>query len=169
MLNLGFGFFVIQVSGVVIFSTDNIIITHLLSPAHVTTYSVVMKLFMAFNLLQVVVQTPLWSAYTDAYKRGELVWIKKTLRNMVLLMFPFVGLIVFVAYHARFLIAVWVRETLIIPDLLIWTVAAYTVLLLWNNIFGYLLNGIGKIRLSSIVFTGAAILTSPCPFILPKR
>lgn len=170
MMSLGFGYLVIQVSAMIIYSTDNIIISHILNPEYVTTYSTTMKLFMGFNLLQVIILTPLWSAYTDAYIKKELGWIKKTLLQMIVLMLPFAGLITLTAYHCQRLVAVWIGKTLNIqiPSTLIWFLALYTFLLLWNNIFGYLLSGIGKIRLSSIIFVFAAIINIPLSIYFAK-
>lgn len=168
MKNLGVGFFVIQIAGLIIYSTDNLIIAHILGTSQVTSYSVVMKLFMTINLLQVTIQTPLWSLYTDAYKKNDLVWIKRVLKKLIGLQIIFGVIIVGLAWYAQDIIQFWVGDEVQIPEPLIWVIAAYTFILLWNNLYSYLLNGISKIRLGTIVFALAALINIPLSIYFAK-
>lgn len=169
MFNLGIGFFVIQLSGMIIFSTDNVIISQLFDPGQVTVYSIVMKLFMVFNLLHVIILTPLWSAFTEAYSKNNLRWIRKIFIYLLILLIPAYAAIWLTAIYAEFLIEFWVREDLNIPLNLVWTIAAYTALLLWSNTFGYLLGGLSKIRLGAIFIFIAAVLNIPLSIYLSRH
>ncbi len=44
LMNSGFGFFVLQLAGLIVFNSDNVVITHYLGAAEVTPYSVVWRL-----------------------------------------------------------------------------------------------------------------------------
>jgi len=79
LLSLGGQFFVIQLAVLVIFTTDKILITQLFGPQYVTSYDIVFKLFSIITMAYALIAGPLWSAYTDAYHRGDLVWIRVTL------------------------------------------------------------------------------------------
>ena len=43
--NLGIKFFIVQIAALILFTTDNLIISHFIGPAEVTSYSIVNKLF----------------------------------------------------------------------------------------------------------------------------
>lgn len=73
--SLGILFFCGQVSGLVMNSTDNILISKLFTASDVTPYSVAYKLFMVFVQFQGIVIMPMWSAFTNAKVKGEYKWI----------------------------------------------------------------------------------------------
>ena len=67
----------------VIFTTDKILITQLFGPQHVASYDVVFKLFSVITIVHGILMAPLWSAYSDAYHRNDMEWIKKTIKNQL--------------------------------------------------------------------------------------
>jgi O-antigen/teichoic acid export membrane protein len=85
LLRTGLPFFVVQMSGVILFQTDNLIIAQVMSAKSVTPYSITWKLFSYASLLQVVALPTLWPAYADAFARRDFTWIKKTYRYNVLI------------------------------------------------------------------------------------
>ena len=78
LLNSGSSFFLIQVAGVVVFSSDNLIVSHYLGAAEVTPYSVAWRLVGLAALLQSLVFPALWPAYAEAYTRRDYAWIQRT-------------------------------------------------------------------------------------------
>lgn len=75
----GLGFFVIQISScLVIFGAANVFITQFCGPTAVTTYNVAYKFFNLLVIAYTIILSPMWSAYTDAYVKGDMVWIEKT-------------------------------------------------------------------------------------------
>jgi O-antigen/teichoic acid export membrane protein len=81
LLNSGWSFFLIQVAAVVVFSSDNIIVSHYLGAAQVTPYSVTWRLVGFAAVLQSLLFTALWPAYTEAHARGDVGWIRRTYRK----------------------------------------------------------------------------------------
>ena len=79
LMSLSLAFFGIQLCMIVIFATDNLIITKLLGPSDVTNYDVVYKLFQVAITISVIAQDPFWALYTDAYQKQDFTWIKKTI------------------------------------------------------------------------------------------
>ena len=55
VMGLGVCFFVMQLSSIVIFTTDNLLITQLFGPADVTPYDIVYKLFSIFTVVRGVI------------------------------------------------------------------------------------------------------------------
>ena len=80
LTSLGIKFFVLQVASVVIFTTDNLIITQLFGPAQVAPYSIALKYFNIAQMGFSIIITPFWSAFTEAYAKNDFGWI----RNIIL-------------------------------------------------------------------------------------
>ena len=78
LLNSGSAFFLIQVAGVVVFSSDNVVVSHYLGAAEVTPYSVTWRLVGLAALLQSLIFSALWPAYAEAYARRDYSWIRRT-------------------------------------------------------------------------------------------
>ncbi len=154
--SLGIKFFIIQMAVLIIFATDNMIITQVLGPEQVTPYNVVFKLFSIITIVHGIIVAPLWSAYTDAYAKGDIKWIRNTLKQLNLLMIPVIICVLILIIFARKIINIWVGPQIKFPFLLVVFMGIYTVISVWNNIYAYFVNGIGKIepQLYSAIIAG---------------
>jgi O-antigen/teichoic acid export membrane protein len=76
MLNLGLDFFIIQMAGMVLYSTDSYLISYLISPSEVPQYHVVMKYFNIIILGFGMFLAPVWPMVSKKYAEKDLVWIK---------------------------------------------------------------------------------------------
>ncbi len=77
IIGLGLQFFIIQLAVLIIFMTDKMLITQLLGPEQVTEYEVVFKLFSVLTFAHGLVSAPLWSAYTESFKKNDFQWISR--------------------------------------------------------------------------------------------
>ncbi|PZR25741.1 MAG: hypothetical protein DI535_16910 [Citrobacter freundii] len=85
IMTLGLKFFVIQISGIVLYSIDNVLITYLFDSNAVTDYNIP---FRYFNILVMAFSTillPYWSMTTNAVASGDTEWIKKAVKRLMLL------------------------------------------------------------------------------------
>lgn len=165
---LGIKFFIIQISCIFCFSSSNILITQLLGPEYVREYDVIFKIFNFLTMIHSLILTPLWSAYTCAYLKGEMMWIKRTLKNTNLIVFAlFIAAIVF-CLNIDSIIEFWIGFNMEQSNTFVVLVAIYTVLLMWNNNYAYLLNGIGKINVQLIGWVSGAILVIPLSVVFTK-
>ena len=87
LLKLSWKFFLIQLSSVIIFATDNIIISRLFGPESVTPYAIVFQYFNLITVFFAIVSAPLWSAYTEAHAKEDHEWIARALKKMIFLWF----------------------------------------------------------------------------------
>lgn len=78
LLDSGSSFFLIQVAAVVVFSSDNLIVSHYLGAAEVTPYSVTWRVVGLAAILQSLIFPALWPAYAEAYARRDFLWIRRT-------------------------------------------------------------------------------------------
>jgi O-antigen/teichoic acid export membrane protein len=71
-------FFAIQMAALVVFSSDNLVISHYLSPASVTPYAITWRLVGYIAAVQSAIIPALWPAYSEAFAKGDLAWIRST-------------------------------------------------------------------------------------------
>jgi O-antigen/teichoic acid export membrane protein len=83
LLSSGSSFFLIQVAGVVVFSSDNLVVSHYLGAAEVTPYSVTWRLVGMAAALQYLVFPAPWPAYAEAHARQDFAWIRRTFSLMM--------------------------------------------------------------------------------------
>jgi O-antigen/teichoic acid export membrane protein len=72
-------FFGIQLSALVLYNTDNVIIAKILGPEQVTPYAVSWRFMTLPSAIIGLVFPYLWPAYGEALARGDVTWVRKTL------------------------------------------------------------------------------------------
>ena len=82
LMSLGFKFFIIQISVILLYQTSNMIIVQLFGPSEVTSYNIAFKYFSIVTMIFTIVLTPFWSAITEAYAKNDLTWIKKSIKQL---------------------------------------------------------------------------------------
>lgn len=81
LIRSGFLFLVLQMSIVVAFATDRLLIAHLVGPEAVSEYGVTQTLFSVPIGIAAIAVTPLWPAYGEAITRGDIAWVRSSLRR----------------------------------------------------------------------------------------
>lgn len=82
LFHTGGQFFILQMAGLVVFNSDNLILAHYLNPAVVTQYSVTWRLAGFISAIQALVLPSLWPAYAESWVRGDIAWIRSTYSRM---------------------------------------------------------------------------------------
>jgi O-antigen/teichoic acid export membrane protein len=153
-------FFFIQISAVLMYQMTSFLIIRYFSPTEVTEYNVAYRYFNLFYIVFITLLQPLWSLSTDAYLRGDLDWITKTVNKYMIL---WVGIMVtlIVGYLLRdYAFEIWLKNVTISPKIAFY-VALYMGVLCWNNIFLYVVNGTGKIHFQFILAIVTTVLFFP--------
>lgn len=161
LLSLGLRFLVLQITVLVIFTTDKILITHLLGPEHVAKYDVVYKLFSVVTVAYGIISAPLWSAYTDAFSRNDMAWIKSMLAKQLYIFAGGALVVVCLGLLTRPVLVLWLGDDLGVTGILIVSMAALTLITVWNNIFAIFVNGIGKLKVQVITAVIGAVINIP--------
>ncbi|MBS1737850.1 MAG: oligosaccharide flippase family protein [Bacteroidetes bacterium] len=169
LMSLGLIFFIIQIGAIVLFNTNNIIITQLFGPQQVTVYDVSYKLFSVVIMIFSIIAGPLWSAYTDAYVRNDFAWIKGTISKMekiwgVMIVFT-VGLLL----ASPLIFKYWIGKKVTFPFTLSIAMCLYVIVYIWQNIHVFLLNGIGKIRLQLYLVIITSLINIPLAIFMAKK
>jgi len=166
--SLGIKFFLLQIIFIIIFATDNLIISQLFGPAEVTPYNVAFRYFNLVVTLFAIVTTPLWSAFTEAYARQDFGWIRvvvsKTQRLWIVLAIATIVMLIFssLAY------GIWIGHSITVPFSLSLVMCLFTLVTTWNGVFTQFVNGIGKVRLQLLFAAIVGILNIPVSIIFAK-
>ncbi len=146
MLNLGLDFFIIQMAGMVLYSTDSYLISYLISPSEVPQYHVVMKYFNIIILGFGMFLAPVWPMVSKKYAEKDLVWIKNKVNSLwkVLGLFILGGLAMLAC--SKFVYQLWIGARLQIPFKLSLVLFIYSIIMIWGNLFATVMNGIGKVK-----------------------
>jgi len=168
IVSLGVKFFIIQIAVLVIFATDNIIIVQILGPAEVTPYNVIFRLFSIITIGYGTISAPLRSAYTNAYTKGDIKWVRNTLKKVKMLMIPIIIFVSILMIFSRNIVDIWVGPRLKFPSSMVILMGTYVVLSVWSNIHATFVNGIGNIKLQMCSALLAGVINIPLSIYFSK-
>jgi len=168
--SLGGMFFVIQISALVLFQTDNLIIAHYLGAAAVTPYSVTWRLFTYTALFQMLASPSYWPAYAEAFSRGDRRWVRRRFRtNLKITMASTCALAVPFVIFGRPIIEKW-AGSIAVPS---------SGLLLWMGIWSLIYNAMscqscllasaGRVKIQMIYSIVASVVNLVLSIVLVQR
>lgn len=166
LFSLGGQFFILQIAGLVLFSTTNLIISNKFGPDEVTYYNIAYRYFSVVPMLFSIILAPLWSATTDAYFKKDFVWIKKSLKKVNLLLAFTALFLIIMLLMAGVVYKVWVGSQIKISFSMNVAMAIYTYILVASLSYSSFINGIGKLKLQVINTVVVAIIFLPLVFLL---
>ncbi len=161
ILNLGIQFFFINICLILIFQIINFVITRELGPYAVTQYNLAYKYFHIIYMILVIIITPFWSAFTDAYAQKDYNWMKSMFHKLEMCAWGAVGLGIVMLAISPFFYKIWVGDVVQVPFFLSITVLLYMLTQVFGAVYMQLINGIGTIRLQLIIYIVFAVLSMP--------
>jgi len=169
LVSLGMRFFIMQGAALVVFMTDNIIITQTSGPQDVTPYNVAYKYFGIVTMVFTIITTPLWSAYTEAYVKKDFDWIKRTTKKTYQLWgLAVIGLIIMLLV-SNYAYSLWVGDKVIVPFLLSSIMALWVLISTSTMVYSNFLSGISKIKLSLWHSVFVSIINIPLSILFAKN
>ena len=166
IMSLGTQFFVLQIAGLVIFSSSNLIITNMFGPEMVTKYNIAFRYFNIIPLIFAIVLTPIWSATTDAYINNDYGWILKSLKKIKLMLLGTFFVLFIMVCLSNFVYKIWIGNKISIPLNLSIAIAVYILLFVSSLSYSSFLNGLGKLRVQMINVVFCAIFFLPITYYL---
>lgn len=169
IIGLGVQFFLINIASLFIFQMINVVISRELGPDMVSQYGVAYRYFFVVNQFFMVIVIPYWPAFTDAYAKGDYIWMKnlsKKLEKVFLLFIPILVVLLIlapVAYHY------WIGDKLTVPFEVSLMTFFYVLSRMSGDMYNYLLNGIGKVRLQTILYALFAVIAIPAMTFFGKQ
>lgn len=161
IVGMGGQFFLIMMCMLLIFQFTNIIISRELGPESVTLYNVTYKIFSVVEMAIMIILTPIWSAYTDAYTRKDFTWMKHCttkLEKMGLITFP---ILILFTIMSPFIFKLWLGDKVEASIYVSAAVAFFTFCKIMGAIYMHQINGTGKVRIQLITYSIIALFAIP--------
>jgi O-antigen/teichoic acid export membrane protein len=170
ILHLGFLFLVIQVACAVGYQTDNLIIAQVLGASQVTEYAVPFKLFAIAPAIMSMLIAPLWPAYAEASVRGDVHWVKETLRRSILIGVAVnIPINLLLVIFGRLIIRMWVGPQIAPSLLLLVGLASWAILTSLSGPLAMFLNGIGFLRVQAVCAVLMAVSNVILSIVLTRK
>ena len=161
LFNLSIIFFLLQMASLILFSLSNLIISNLFSPAEVTPYNIVQRYFSIIPMITNIIIAPMWSATTDAYTRGDFLWINRISKKLKRMLGYIIILLSIMVVISPIVYRIWIGKNVGITFQLSILMAIYSFIIMWSHSYSYLLNGMGKLKLQTLNTIIVAILFYP--------
>ncbi|GHT65447.1 hypothetical protein AGMMS50239_25360 [Bacteroidia bacterium] len=168
LMNLGFGFFFIQISTIVLFQSNNFIIIKLFTNEDVVVYNVAYKLFSIITILFNIIIQPFWTAFTDAWEKKEVSWIQTVIKKLYRVWIGIFTLGIIILIFSPWIYSIWMGDSVSVPFLLSVFICLYFGAFTYGGIFNMFINGIGKLRIQMISLAISMFLYIPIVLFLVK-
>lgn len=157
---IGAKFFLIQISAIILYSTDLFFINRYVNNEEAALYSILQKYYGVLIIIFGLFIAPIWSIIVEAKEKKDFYFIKKIHSNLILLFtgVVIVGFIMFIFRNYIFLI--WIPNFYssakdLLPNLLM---LLYTLSICIMQIYSSIQNGLGDVKVQTIYAGIASIL-----------
>lgn len=162
LIRIGGLFFVLQVGTMIGWGADALIISSALGPAAVAVYSLAQRLFQFVTQPLAMMNSPLWGAYADAHSKGDVAFIRRTLKtSMLLTLGVSLSGAAILFFCSEWLLHYWTGGKVLVPGLLLGLVAIWTVFECCGVAFAMFLNGVQVVKQQVIVVSVFCVLVLP--------
>jgi len=170
VLRFGGAFFLIQVLYMLITGTDPFLISWLTDPKYVVDYQIYSRPFNLVSTIAALALAPVWSAVTKAFAEGDSAWIGRLyLRLRLMALIAAFCLVVF-SFFLQAFVDVWLgRHAITIDRLYALVFAVSAGMFLWNGVVSSIVNGMGRLRLQSLLLAVGVALKFPLALVLVGR
>lgn len=169
LFNIGLRIFIMQLCGIIIFFTDNWMISYFIGVSEVGEYSVVNKLFSIFIIFFGILLTPIWPAITQAYHIKNKEWIENTVKKMMKLYMLIFIVTIFLIPFSKKIINYWTIGQIDPKLTLIVLVGISTLLINFTSIYATIILGIGEVQNIMILNIIQAILNILLSYYFVKK
>lgn len=169
LMGLGGKFFILQLSVVLLYSSNNFIISHLFSPAEVAPYYVSQSYFGVITMFFTIIVQPFWSASTDAMARQDQLWIRRAVQKLLLIWVVILTGICIMVLLSSTVYKIWLKGELIVPIKLTLWMAIFTAVQTLSAVFVNFINGSGKIFVQMVYSIVGAFVNILCSFLLVRK
>ncbi len=166
LFSLGLQFFLIKLSMIVIHQTNDFLIARFVSLESVPVYEAAYKYMSIFLMLFVILTNQLWSANLEAYRKGELSWMKKSMIGTAKIWLITLLISAIMVIISPVVYKLWLQDTIEIPLVLTAIVAVSVSVVTWVNAFNLVLNGTSKVRLQMYGWIFAGVVNIPLSIFL---
>lgn len=164
ILKLGFKYMIIQIGILIIFSSDNYIISNAFSPTEVTPYEIVNKLFQFPLMILFAAISPLWSMFAKNYIEKNKESLLNSFKNFNKYFIGISIVVIIGVLISPYIISLWIKEPIVIPKYLILLTGIVTLLRIFTNFYAFFLYGIGNLNLYIYILLISVLIKIPLSY-----
>ncbi len=168
LTSLGIEFFILQCASIILFSTDNFIISSFIGVNEVTDYSLVSKLFQIVSTMFSILLVQLWSYVAEATHSKQYNRIKDAMKNLSILLIPTAIVLAIMVNKFDLITKIWLGKSINVNNNLVILSAIYSWIICFNGIFTNIQNGMSKIRVQTFSSIVSCVLNIPLAYIFIK-
>lgn len=161
ILNMGVKYFFTTSALFVILQFVNFIITRHLGPEAVTQYNIAFRYYNVLLMAFIILITPFWSAFTDAYTQHDFAWMKGIVRKLEYAFIVFLAGSMLMVVVSPLAFTLWIGESVSIPLALSIGMCVMVNSQLLTSLYIYPINGTGKMMIQIVVDVCFALVAIP--------
>ncbi|MCY3005769.1 MAG: hypothetical protein NTV29_07315 [Planctomycetota bacterium] len=158
---IGLSFLFIEITYMVIFMTDRLIVLRILGPAMVAEYDVVLRLSALATTGFALCIGPIWALSGAAWANQDRPLMLRLWRIVTGLMIPFGVVSIAIGFAMNPLIHFWIDRSITLSPMVRWSMVGYTWVVIWGAAYASLLNGIGRTREQVVCSIFASLMNIP--------
>lgn len=161
LLSTSLGFFGLQVIAAVTFQSGPAIISYLSGASQAAEYATAFRLYSIPSAITSFITLPLWPAYSQAYAREDMSWIRKRFVQAMLFTAGTAGAITISIYFLRDLIMqAWMHDASLISTQTHLAFTVFSLITILSANVASLLNGMGIVRFQLWSSSAMAFVTT---------
>ena len=164
ILKLGLKYMIIQIGMLVVFSSDNYIISNAFSPSEVTPYELVAKLFQFPLMILYAAISPLWSMFAKNYIENNKIALLHSFKKFNYYFIVITVLVLIGVLISPFVISVWIKDAVQIPQYLLLLTGIVTLLRIFTSFYSFFLNGIGNLNTYIYILIISVLIKIPLSY-----
>lgn len=170
LLKRGGAFFILQLTTLVSYQSDVVIVSHFLSPEFVSEYSVTLKYFTLPTMILSFFYVGMWPAYSDAFARNDKKWIVRFFwKSFRISLFVSISVAFVLFLFSGWFIPFWTKGAIVPGTKLVWGMMCWGVLTSLGGSLGTLLNGLGLLKFQNITMSIAAVCNISLSIFLVRK
>lgn len=145
-------FLILQLVAAVTFASDNLFIAQMLGASAVADFAVPERMFSFIGMILAMALSPLWPAYGEAIARGDISWVRHTLRRSITISVSMAFMFSFsLVLLGPWIIELWVGKAVNLSMSLLIGLAIWKTIEAGASALAVFLNGAHVVRIQIIV------------------
>lgn len=169
LLSLGVVFFILQIGGLMLSTTDNIIISRLFGAVEVTPIEISNKLLSILKGFFAAMMIPVWSRTTKAVVENDHGWLKHMYKQLLMLLLIFGLGISCLVILFKPITYIWLHKELAISTVSVIIIALGAFAEMINTAYYNMLNGMNLIKFQMYIAIIQIIVNIPLSIFLAKN
>lgn len=150
ILNDGLKILLVQLLFFTFLGLDRFIILKFASATDVTDYDIMYKVMSLLLFPWSIIAQPLWSSYSEAYKRKDFKWIKTVYKRLLFFFLVVIIGIFLLAFSFDFITAIWIDKVLDVEFNLLILIGCLILVIMWSTMHSDILFGLNMFKIPLI-------------------